>query len=73
VCTDLADAVAIVLAVRSHGRGCDNGFSISVLRLVGFMSRSFEEVVAFFVPEEVADVSDRLPKLVVHSGCRLSE
>jgi hypothetical protein len=43
------------------------------LRSVGFISRSFEEVVAFFLLEEIADGSDSLPELVVCSGGRLSD
>ena len=62
-------------------RGCQAAQSVasarigplSALRSIGFMSCGFEEVVAFFVPEEVADVSDRLPELVIGSGGRLSD
>ena len=43
------------------------------LRSIGFRACGFEEVVAFFVPEYFADVSDGLPKLIVCSGCGLSE
>ncbi len=45
----------------------------SVLRSIGFITRSLEEVVAFFLLEEVADASDGLPELVVCSGSGLSE
>lgn len=44
-----------------------------MLRSFGFISCGFEEVVAFFFGEEVADLSDRLPELVVGSGSGLSD
>ena len=37
-------------------------------RLIGFVTCGFEEVVAFFVREQIADVSDRVPELIVGSG-----
>jgi len=33
----------------------------SVLRLIGFVSGDFEELVALFLGEESADLPDRLP------------
>ncbi|WP_426037586.1 hypothetical protein [Cypionkella sp. TWP1-2-1b2] len=42
-------------------------------RLIGSVSYRFEEVVAFFVGEQIADVTDRLPKLIVGSGGSFSE
>ena len=44
-----------------------------MLRSIGFISCSFEEVVAFFLLEEVADASNGLPELVVCSGSGLSD
>ena len=43
------------------------------MRSIGFISCSFEEVVAFFVLEDVADGSDGLPELVIGSGGGLSD
>jgi hypothetical protein len=40
----------------------------SGLRSIGFVSCGFEEIVAFFFLEEGADVTDRLPELVVCSN-----
>ena len=44
-----------------------------MLRSIGFISCGFEEVVALFVLEEVADLSDGLPELVAGSGCGFSD
>jgi hypothetical protein len=44
-----------------------------VLRSFGLISCRFEEVVAFFFPEEVADLDDFLPELVVGSGSGFSD
>ena len=44
-----------------------------MLRSIGFIPCGFEEVVAFFILEEVADVSDGLLELVIASGGRLSD
>jgi len=44
-----------------------------VSRLIGFVSGGFEEVVAFFVGEEVADMADGLPEFLVGSGGGLSD
>ncbi|HQU68991.1 MAG TPA: hypothetical protein PLI43_12450 [Albidovulum sp.] len=44
-----------------------------MLRLIGSLSCRFEEVVAFFIGEMIADVADRLPKLIVGSGGSFSD
>ena len=38
-----------------------------MLRSIGFISCGFEEVVALFVLEEIADLADSLPELVIGS------
>ena len=45
----------------------------SMLLSIGFISGGFDQVVAFFFGEEVADLADRLPELVAGPGCGLSE
>ena len=44
-----------------------------MLLSIGFVSCSFEEVVALFFLEDVADVADGFPELVVGSGCGFSD
>jgi hypothetical protein len=43
------------------------------LRSIGFVSSSFEELVALLFGEEIADVSDGLLELVVGPGCGFSD
>ena len=43
------------------------------MRSIGFISCCFEEVVALFFLEEVADVADGFPELVVGPGCGFSD
>ena len=44
-----------------------------MLRSIGLISCRFEEVVALFFLEEVADLADGFPELVVGSGCGFSD
>ena len=44
-----------------------------MLRSIGFISCCFEEVVALFFLEEVADVAEGFPELIVGPGCGFSD
>src|SRR6056297_2408258 len=59
------------LALSSHKSQDQHKTSVS--RLIGFVSCCLEEVVAFLVGEEVAHMTDSLPKFMVGSGCSLSD
>ena len=43
------------------------------MRSIGFISCSFEEVVAFFFGEEIADVAGGFPELVAGAGSGFSD
>ena len=45
----------------------------SMSRLVGVVSGGFEDALAFLVGEQVADMADRLPKLIIGSRGGLSD
>ena len=44
-----------------------------MLRSIGLISCGFEEIVAIFFGEEVADVADRLPELVMGPDCGFAD
>src|SRR6056297_3864268 len=60
-----AEALLSQKATESH--------KTSVSRLIGFVSSCLEEVVAFFVGEEVAHMADGLPEFWVGSDSSLSD
>lgn len=42
-------------------------------RLIGSVSCGLDEVVALFVRDQIADMADCLPKLIVYSRCFFSD